>query len=103
MTNRTFAGAIALVAACLSGPALADDPKDPKMRSAEARARDAAEIRRLNQEQLRYVQRRDAQQAAGWQAYRDYPTAQADYERKMAAWRRAVQMCESGHHEYCAR
>lgn len=98
-----FTGAIALAAACLPGAALADDPKDPKMRSAEARARDAAEIRRLNREQLRHVQRRDAQLAKGWQDYRDYPAAQADYEHKMAEWRRAVELCESGRHEYCAR
>ncbi|QKG71889.1 hypothetical protein [Erythrobacter mangrovi] len=103
MRKHLFVGAVALTVTCLPGTALADDPRDPKMRSAEARARDAVEIRRLNQEQLRHVQRRDARLAKGWQEYRDYPAAQADYERKMAEWRRAVELCESGSHEYCAR
>ena len=82
-------------------PALADDPRDPAMQSRAARAADAAEIRRLNNEQAAYVKRRDAEYAKGWKAYRDYPAQQAEYERRMAEWRRAVRLCESGHYEYC--
>ena len=83
--------------------AIADDPNDPSMKSRAARERDAAEIRRMNQEQLRYVRERDARYAKGWQATRDYPAAQREYERAMAEWRRAVRLCREGYHEYCAR
>ena len=103
MRMKLFAGALALGCVTLSSPVLADDPKDPSMRSAAARARDKAIIRQLNLDQAAYVKQRDARQAAGWKAYKDYPAAQAAHERKMAEWRRAVRMCESGHHEYCAR
>jgi hypothetical protein len=97
-----FAGALALaVAAVVATPSLADDPNDPTMRSAAARARDAAIIRKLNQDQLRYVQQRDAKYAAGNAASRDW--AAKENTRRMAAWRHAVKMCDSGHHEYCAR
>lgn len=115
--------ALALGAAFVPALAVADDPKDPVLsRSAEARARDKAIIRQLNQDQLAKVRERDARYAAGWQAYREqggrneaYSAARADhdramdafareraaYERERAAWRRAVQLCESGHYEYC--
>ena len=73
------------------------------MRSAEARARDKAIIRKLNLDQAAYVRQRDARQAAGWKAYKDYPAQKAAYERRMAEWRRAVRLCESGRYEYCAR
>lgn len=96
------AGAIALATLMSAMPASADDPNDPTMRSKAARERDAAIIRKLNQDQLRYVQARDAKQRAGWEAYKAYPKQKAEYERKMAEWRHAVKMCESGHHEYCA-
>ncbi|MBX7500084.1 hypothetical protein K3181_01340 [Qipengyuania sp. YG27] len=103
MNARLLAGAIALGSIALSTPVLADDPNDPSMRSRQARERDAAIIRQLNLEQLRYVQKRDAEQAKGWQATRDYPNQLAEHEKRMAAWRHAVRMCESGHYEYCAR
>ncbi|MGX7925249.1 hypothetical protein ACWPMX_01600 [Tsuneonella sp. HG094] len=97
-----FAGALALaVAAVVATPSLADDPNDPTMRSAAARARDAAIIRKLNQDQLRHVQQRDAKYAAGNTASRDW--AARENARRMAAWRHAVKMCESGQHQYCAR
>ena len=102
MLAKTLAGALALAAAIGSGPAWADDPKDPAMRTKAAREKDAAEIRRLNQQELAAVQQRDAGYAVGWQATRDYPRQQADYEQKMAAWRKAVALCNSGHTEYCA-
>jgi hypothetical protein len=104
MKNRVLTSAVALGCALVaSSAALADDPRDAAMQSRSARERDAAEVRRLNREQLRYVQERDARYAKGWQAYRDYPAKQAEYERAMAEWRRAVKLCEDGHHEYCAR
>ena len=107
MNIRLFAGALALGMALIPATASADDPHDPSMRSPAARARDAAIIRRLNQEQLAYVQNRDAQYAEGWRAYREgprvEPARQARYEREMADWQRAVAKCNAGYYEYCAR
>lgn len=103
MKLKLFAGALALGSIAMSSPVLADDPNDPSMRSAAARARDKAIIRQLNLDQAAHVKARDARQAQGWQAYKSYPAAQAAHERKMAEWRRAVRLCESGHHQYCAR
>lgn len=106
MNFRQLAGALALGLAAVPSPVLADDPKDPAMRDASARARDAAIIKRLNEEQLKYVRERDARYAEGWRAYRDAPREnarrQAEHEREMAAWRHAVKMCQNGRHEYCA-
>ena len=114
--------AFALAAAPMPAAALADDPNDPAMRDPRARARDAEQIRKLNRDMLDQVQQRDAQYSQGWQAYRDYPQRQAEYqaalaahqrtvqqfsdnranyEARMAEWRRAVDLCRSGHHEYC--
>lgn len=98
--------ALALCAALLPTAALADDPNDPTMRSAAARARDSAIIKRMNQQQLAYVRQRDAKR---WQAYREaqrghddaYADARAEYADKMRAWRRAVAACNAGHWEYC--
>lgn len=84
-------------------PVLADDPNDPTMRSAAAKAKDRALTRELNLGQLRHVQQRDAGYAQGWQSYREYPERRADYERQMAEWRRAVKLCQGGRREYCAR
>jgi hypothetical protein len=103
MKLKLFAGALALGCVTMPSVALADDPNDPTMRSAAARARDKAIIRKLNLDQAAYVKARDARQASGWRAYKAYPAQKAAHERKMAAWRRAVRMCESGHYEYCAR
>lgn len=102
MLTRTLAGALALATLVVPSVALADDPSDPAMRSKAARAADKAEIRRLNKEQYAYVRERDARYQEGWQAYREYPKQKAEYEKRMAEWRHAVKMCESGHHEYCA-
>lgn len=97
----TFAMGLTL----LPGAALADDPHDPTMRSAAARARDSAIIKRMNQQQLAYVRQRDAKTM---QAYREarrgrdgYAEARADYNRQMADWRRAVAACNAGRWEYC--
>lgn len=97
------AGALALGCLFAATPALADDPRDPAMRSAAARARDAAIVRQLNRDQAARVRARDARLAEGWRAHRDYPRQRAKYERRMAEWRRAVRLCEDGHHDYCAR
>ena len=115
MPARLLIRAAALCLLLPALPAAADDPGDPAMANAAARARDKAEIRRLNLEQLAKVRARDAGYAEGWRAYRDArsqeadptPTGnaarQADYERRMAEWHRAVALCEAGHREYCAR
>ena len=97
---------LALGAVLLPASALADDPHDLSMRSPAARARDRAIIKRMNQDQLAYVRRRDADRL---QTYRvaqrghdsRYADARAEYGRKMAAWRRAVAACNAGHWEYC--
>jgi hypothetical protein len=86
------------------------------MRSAEARARDKASIKKLNEDQLSYVRKRDAEYARGWKAYshakadnryeadqRAYADARRDYESAMADWRRDVAACRAGHYERCAR
>ncbi len=86
------------------------------MRSAEARARDKAIIKQLNEDQLAYVRERDAEYAKGWRAYRAakaddryeadqqaYSDARSDYEAAMADWRRDVAACRAGHYERCAR
>ena len=113
----------ALVAAAIPGVAFADDPNDPTMRSAAARARDHAAIRRLNLAELARTQARDARLASGWRAWREarqsgqrvdyvpeanyerasqtYARESADYERRMAQWRRAVAACRAGDYDAC--
>jgi hypothetical protein len=102
----SLACALVIGAALLPATARADDPHDLSMRSPAARARDRAIIRRMNQDQLAYVRKRDATRM---QAFRDaragrdarYADARAEYERKMAAWRRAVAACNAGRRDYC--
>jgi hypothetical protein len=122
MRERLIFCALALGTVLMPMPAVADDPNDPSMRTAEARARDRAIIRRLNQEQLAHVRQRDARYAEGWRAYRsrganseDYAQRRSDYERarqryaedqsqyqrQMAAWRRAVAACRAGYRSAC--
>ncbi|HJT40595.1 MAG TPA: hypothetical protein VJ762_09725, partial [Sphingobium sp.] len=60
--------ALALSAVLLPSAALADDPHDPTMRNAAARARDRATIKRMNQQQLAYVRQRDARQMQSYRA-----------------------------------
>jgi hypothetical protein len=109
----------ALVAAMMPVSAWADDPHDPAMRSAAARARDRAMIRQLNLNEAARVRERDARYAQGWRATaqtdRDYAEAgddysarsrsyardRAQYERDMAAWRRAVAACRAGDYSAC--
>lgn len=96
----------AACAALVPSVAFADDPRDPTMRTAEARARDRATIKRMNQQQLAYVRERDARMMQNYRRARnggdaDYADARADYSRRMAAWRRAVAACNAGRWEYC--
>lgn len=110
----------ALAVALLPAVALADDPNDPAMRSATARARDRETIRQLNRDELARVRERDARYAEGWRAARggtnfeysrssqdyaraqaDYARDRADYERDLAQWRRAVAACRAGNYAAC--
>lgn len=98
----------------VASPALADDPNDPSM-TPQAIARDRAIIRKLNQDQLASVRKRDAQYAEGWKAYRgergeapaedrgarDYAEARSQYEADLAQWRRDVAACRSGNYSRC--
>lgn len=104
--SSLFACALAMGAALLPAAALADDPRDPSMKSAAARARDSAETKRLNQGQLSYVRDRDARIIGDYRASqgeidKSNADARADYSRKMAAWRRAVAACNAGQWDYC--
>jgi len=122
MRNKLILGALALATVLLPVAALADDPHDPTMRTAAARARDHAIIKGLNQRELAYVRQRDARYAEGWRNYRsrganseDYARRRADYERanqryaedqsryqrQLAAWRRAVAACRAGDYSAC--
>lgn len=65
-------GLTALAVAALSVPAMADDPRDPSMRTAAVRAKDKAKIREMNLQEAERVRARDAQYAEGWRAYREY-------------------------------
>lgn len=107
----------ALVVALVPATAWADDPNDPAMRSAAARARDRAIIRQLNLQEAARVRERDARYAEGWRTYReadrdysssdhrramnDYAGDRAQYERDMARWRRAVAACRAGDYSAC--
>jgi len=111
----------AIVAAMVPAAALADDPRDPTMRNAEARARDSAVTRRLNrQENARVLERgvtwrvvrgagrdeaADGDYAAAAQDHErdmaEYRRSRARYEREMAAWRRAVAACDAGDYAAC--
>jgi hypothetical protein len=112
----------AIVAVLMPAVAMADDPKDPTMRSAAARARDHEIIRKLNQQELARDRERDARYAVGWRAARNakgqnaeyaarsreheramanYARDRAQYEKKMAEWRRAVAACRAGDRSAC--
>lgn len=110
--------------AAIPAVAWADDPNDPAMRNADARARDRELTRQLNLEEMARVRQRDARAAqaarttlardsnSGDAEYsarrRDYDHAiashardRAQYEREMAAWRRAVAACRAGDYSAC--
>lgn len=82
----------------LPAAALADDPNDPSMRHAAARARDHEMTRQLNLAQGAMVRERDARYARQNQGY---AASRASYEQQMAAWRRAVAACRSGDYAAC--
>lgn len=113
--------AISMMAIC--APARADDPHERM--TPEQLEQDRATIRRLNREQLEYVQRRDAGYAQGWRqasgdepapasharsaethraaTENDYADQRREYEQAMADWREDVAACRAGYYEYCAR
>lgn len=114
--------ALAFGLAAIAAPVQADDPNDPTMATRAARARDRAQIRKLNEDQLAYVRQRDAHYAEGWDAYRrahrddrrsesrsareedaDYAAARDDYEDALAQWRHDVAACRAGDYAYCDR
>lgn len=122
MRVRIALCAIMVAATALPGPALADDPNDPTMKSPEALVRDREMIRKLNEDMLRQVTERDARNARGWREYREQPQRQADYERRysayereqaryaenrrrydqaMADWRDDVAACRAGQYSRC--
>ena len=120
MRVRLFVCA-AIVAAMMPAAAFADDPLDPAMRSAAARARDHEIIRQLNRRELAMVRQRDARYAQGWRDWRaargdgeyaarardhertmaSYDRRRTQYERDMAAWHRAVTACRAGDYSAC--
>ena len=83
MTMRVFKIAL-FTALALPGSALAD----------EAHERDHAMVRQLNQRELDHVRRRDTAEAArgttNTAELADYARRRAQYERDLAAWRRAT-------------
>ncbi len=72
MKSRFVASAVALGLVMASSAGLADDPNDPSMRSAAARARDREVIRQLNLAELRHVQARDARLSKQWREWREW-------------------------------
>jgi len=97
---KTLSVALAMAGTLVPGIALADDPNDPAMRNRAARAKDAAITRQLNTTAFAHVRDRDARYDREAQSSR---AAMLDYERRMAAWRQAVDLCRQGHTEHCAR
>lgn len=114
----------AIAAVVLPTVAAADDPKDPAMRNATARARDREIIRQLNLQELAQVRERDGHYAEGWRAARPRSSSAADreysrrsqdyehamatyannrdhYERELSQWRRAVAACRAGDYSSC--
>lgn len=103
----------AVAAAMVPMVAQADDPLDPSMRSAAARARDRELTRQLNLQEMARVRQRDAHRhaaGAGDHAARSrdhdramalYARNQAEYERELADWRRAVAACRAGDYSAC--
>lgn len=92
------------MAAMIPTVALADDPNDPGMRTAAARAHDREITRQLNLRESAMVTERDARYAADAQQSQARATAaRSQYERDMVAWRNAVSACRSGYYASCAR
>ena len=115
MMRIKLLGCAAIAASMLPNLAFADDPHDPSMRSAAARAHDHETIRQLNLQELAMVRSRDAQYAQGWRAARasgnsqahdgamaDHARNLAQYRRDMAAWRRRMAACKPRTDGRCA-
>ena len=123
MRGNPFLCAV-IVAAMMPTAAFADDPNDPSMRNAAARARDRELTRQLNLEEQASVRERDARATQGWRAARsrdnaaaneyaarsrdhdravaNYNRSRAQYEQDMAGWRRAVAACRAGDYSACS-
>jgi hypothetical protein len=103
MRVSTLSGAVALAVAAVAGSALADDPRDRSMNLA-AIARDRETIRRMNLDQLDYVQHRDAQYAQEAQGYtaawRDTRAARSDYAQRQDAYARELQRYREDRRRY---
>lgn len=115
--NRYICAAI--VVAMTPAVALADDPRDPAMRSAAAHARDREATRQLNVEAAARVRQpswRTVRSGASYVAVDDeyaarsqdhardmanYARNRAQYDRQMAEWRRAVNACRAGDYSAC--
>lgn len=72
----------AVVATMVPAAASADDPRDPAMRNADARARDSDLTRQLNREAGARFRERDARNMQGWRTARDsesYAAADSEY------------------------
>ena len=100
--------ALAIGVCSVPTSAFADDPHDKAMQTAAAHAADSASTRQLNQTELSYVHRRDADSMQSYDGGRfggatSYARARADYERQMTSWRHAVAACNAGQWEYCRR
>jgi hypothetical protein len=106
----------AVAAAMVPVAAMADDPHDPAMRNAAARAADSARTRALNRQENARVLRRgvrwhmvradgnaDAVAASRGheRAMARYGRDRARYEREMAEWRRAAAACRAGDYAAC--
>lgn len=101
--------------------AQADDPHDPAMRNAAARARDSEKTRELNRRENQrlvrtgvrwHVVRPGSAEETGDDGYaaamrdhdRDmaqYRRDRARYDQEMAEWRRAVAACRAGDDDAC--
>src|SRR3569832_845033 len=102
----------AVAAAMLPAMALADDPRDPTMRNAAARARDSETTRQLNVQERTMVRARDARQMADMRGYRDgdadgydvaandYAVRSQDYAARQQDHRRAQSDYERGRAQY---
>ena len=114
----------AALVATMPAAVQADDPIDPAMRSAEARARDREMTRQLNLDELARVRERDARSEKAMRGARasgnyaadeeyaarsrhydramaSYADNRAQYEREKAEWRRAVAACGAGDYSAC--
>jgi len=73
----------------LASPAFAED---------EAHRLDRLRTEQLNRQAAKAIDARDSHNDTGQRAYR---AARADYERRMASWRRQVAACNGGDWSAC--